>query len=154
MLPVHVKAPQYFAERSYKNPTDITDGPLQYAYNMKGTPLFGWLQQNPVIGKRFGNMMTAWLIDRPMWIDPGFYPVQERLIQGMKKDQPDTVFLVDMGGGQGHDLERFKAKLPNVAGRLILQDLPEVIDRAKANLSPGIEATVHDFNTTQPVRGK
>lgn len=37
----------------------------------------------------------------------GYYAVQERLVEGSKQDI-DSVFLVDLGGGRGHDLERLK----------------------------------------------
>jgi hypothetical protein len=149
ILPVHVKAPQYFAERGYKSVTDGLDTPLQYTYNMKGTSLFGWFEQRPEIGEQFANMMTAWSFGRPQWMDPHFYPITERLIDGAKTEN-DAIFLVDVGGGKGHDLESLKSKFPSLPGRLILQDVPEIINLT--NLSQGLEATIHDFNTPQPVQ--
>jgi hypothetical protein len=96
-------------------------------------------------------MMVAWSVGRPRWMDEGYYPVQERLIADSKQDD-GAVFLVDVGGGRGHDLEGLKQAHPNIKGRLILQDKPEVISLAE--LSPGLEKMQHDFNTPQPIKGK
>lgn len=81
-------------------------------------------------------------------MDEGFYPIVERL-EGVPKEQ---VLLVDVGGGMGHDLRQFKDRFPHISGRLILQDTESVIAQLKQS-SSGIEATVHDFFTPQPVKG-
>lgn len=57
-------------------------------------------------------------------MDEGLYPLEERL--GYDKEKYGT-FLVDVGGGLGHDLEELKLKHPGLRGRLVLQDKPEVI---------------------------
>lgn len=84
-------------------------------------------------------------------MDVGFYPVQDNLIQGARTGT-DEVFLVDVGGNKGHDLEEFKTKWPEVPGRLILQDQPHVLAEIKS-LNPAIEVTPHDFFKEQPVKG-
>lgn len=85
-------------------------------------------------------------------MDQGFYPVEERLGHDMRHDDNDAVFLVDIGGGLGHDLEELKAKHPDIRGRLLLQDQPEVIAQI-SKTADGIELTAHDFFTPQPVKG-
>jgi hypothetical protein len=65
---------------------------------------------------------------------------------------PSKPLLVDIGGGLGHDLAAFHARFPSLSGRLILQDLPAVINDIE-ELSPSIERTVYDFFTPQPVKG-
>jgi hypothetical protein len=102
------------------------------------------------MGRRFGSMMTAWSVGRPRYMDEGYYPIQERLIEGSKQDD-DAVFLIDIAGGRGHDLEGLKQAHPNIRGKLILQDRPEVISLVE--LSPGLEKMTHDFNTPQPIKG-
>lgn len=97
--------------------------------------------------------MSGYRQGKRSWMDPGFYPVNERLDNGSKKDSPDSVFLVDVGGGLGHDLEELKAKHANVSGSLVLQDQPDVIAQI-GKASPGIELTVHDFFTPQPIKGE
>lgn len=88
---------------------------------------------------------------RVRWMDEGFYPVQRQLIDGTGIANQD-VLLVDMGGSFGHDLAEFCRKWPNVPGRLVLQDLPEVVSFVNG-LHPSIEVMSHDFFTYQPVQG-
>jgi hypothetical protein len=45
-----------------------------------------------------------------------------------------------------------RRKYPNAPGRLVLQDLPVVIN-AIQQLDPKIERMTHDFYTEQPVKG-
>lgn len=66
-----------------------------------------------------------------------------------KKSEP---LLVDVGGEIGHDLIAFKQKFPSLPGKLIVQDIPVVIE-AVQDLPSGIEAMKHDFLTPQPVKG-
>ena len=95
--------------------------------------------------------MAGYRAGKASWTQEGFYPVSERLGAGLKKEA-DTVLLVDVGGGMGHDLEDLKTRFPDLKGRLLLQERPEVI-RQIASLSTGIEVIEHDFFTTQPVKG-
>ena len=91
---------------------------------------------------------------RPRWMDPNFYPVNENLINGAKVVD-DAVFLVDIGGGKGHDLQELSRKHPNLPGKLILQDLKGVVEETKASgLDKEIMTMEHDFFTAQPIIGK
>ena len=64
---------------------------------------------------------------------------------------------MDLGGGSGHDLKRFASRfLPNSQEpRLILQDLPEVIEQAQnSGLLPSVvKAVPIDFTKESPVPG-
>lgn len=86
------------------------------------------------------------------WMDQDVYPVQEKLVAGADTS-PDVVFLVDVGGSTGHDIAEFNAKHPDVPGRLVLQDLPKVIEVVQ-ELHPRVEAMAYDFFTEQPVKGQ
>lgn len=77
--------------------------------------------------------------------------MQERLIDGADSS-PDAPFLVDIGGNVGHDLKRFQSRYPNVSRKLILQDLPMMIDQIK-DLDPAIIRMGYDFHDEQPVKG-
>ena len=148
-----IKAPEYFSQHNWQNPHDIRDSVFQHAYNAKGQTYFEWGSVNgtPPVAFQFGQMLTAWSLGRRHWMDEGYYPVHDRLITGAKSD-PSAAFLVDVGGNNGHDLQQFREKIPDIPGRLILQDLVGVIDGVKG--AEGIfEPTVHDFFTPQPVKG-
>ena len=86
-------------------------------------------------------------------MDPNFYPVEENLVKGAKTEDK-SVFLVDIGGGKGHDLQELYQKHPKLPGKLVLQDIKAVIEEAEASgLDEKIVPTEHDFFTKQPVIG-
>lgn len=148
--PAHQKMPEYFEQRGFKNPDSGVDGPFQYAFNCKGSHYFEYFQKfDPEMGRRFASMMQVWSEGRPRWFQDDYYPVKERLIQGA---EDGDVFLVDIGGGTGHDVEglrqAFQAELP---GTLVLQDRPEIIEIAQ--IGPGVDKMSHDFMIEQPVKG-
>lgn len=63
--------------------------------------------------------------------------------------------VVDVGGNVGYDLQDFQKRFPEYKDRrLVLQDLPENITKAKESLAgTGIECMEYDFFTPQPVKG-
>lgn len=142
--------PEFLKKNNYRNLTSVTDTAFQFGHGLE-LSFFGQLQQEPDTAKEFSNHMSVYAQGRMRWMDPGLYPVQEPLVDGASVGEQD-VLLVDMGGSIGHDLSAFRRKWPNVPGRLVLQDLPEVVCSAK-DLDPSIEVTAHDFFTEQPVKG-
>lgn len=95
--------------------------------------------------------MRGYRQGRLPWMAPGFFPVKERLIDGLDTSK-DPVLLVDIGGSVGHDLEEFTKYHGDAPGKLILQDLPAVITEIK-DLNPRITPMEYDFHTEQPVKG-
>ncbi|OQE29095.1 hypothetical protein PENFLA_c004G01297 [Penicillium flavigenum] len=142
--------PAFLKKNNYQNPTSPTDTAFQMGYETD-MGFFGHVQQEPLTAKQFNNHMSVYAQGRVRWMDPGFYPVQEQLIDGVTIGE-DNVLLVDVGGSFGHDLSDFRRKWPGLPGRLVLQDLPEVVASVK-DLHPSIEVTSHDFFTEQPVSG-
>ncbi|MCJ1311746.1 hypothetical protein MMC25_005419 [Agyrium rufum] len=127
-IPILAQLPEYFEKYGFKNPDDAFNGPFQYA-----------IAFNVVMGISRMNRGEEWF---------EFYLVQEKLqVQAASKP-----LLVDVGGGLGHDLVALRKNHPSLHGKLIVQDLPVVINEAK-DLPQGIEAMAHNFFTTQPVKG-
>lgn len=93
----------------------------------------------------FNTCMTGWGGHRMGWLD--FYPTEQLIDK-----KTDTPILVDVGGNVGHDLEKFLAKHPGTASRLVLEDLPEVIERATCDKK--IKRVKHNFFDPQPIKGK
>ncbi|TXC00858.1 hypothetical protein FocTR4_00009201 [Fusarium oxysporum f. sp. cubense] len=136
--------PDHFKQANYQHP-GLTDGPYQYAHN-SSLPFFDWLAANPPFVNLFGSFMSVYRAGNTDWWT--FYPVEERLSSGFDTNISD-VFLVDVGGGCGHDLLSFSNSI-KPPGRLILQDLPEVIaDVADKSV---FETQKHDFFTPQQVQ--
>ncbi|KAF7517014.1 hypothetical protein G7054_g13944 [Neopestalotiopsis clavispora] len=72
-IPSWRKLPEWTASTGYQSPKNDTDGPFQYAHNMK-TPFFPWLQAHPPNMTNFSQFMSAYRAGKPSWFDPGFYP--------------------------------------------------------------------------------
>ena len=98
----------------------------------------------------FNTYMTGNHDTRPSWID--WYPVEERLLKDAKADNA-AVLMVDIAGGRGHYLAAFKDKFPHARGRMILQEVPNVI-RDVQGLDSSIERMEHDMFEPQPVKGR
>ncbi|KAK2809734.1 hypothetical protein FQN50_003579 [Emmonsiellopsis sp. PD_5] len=139
------KLPTYFEEKGYKNPGDAYDGPFQYALHTDNG-CFDWLATQPRLQKSFNICMG---VTRTMtgerWFE--YLPIKSKL-SGKPESEP---LVVDVGGGIGHDLIALQKEVPSLTGRLIVQDIPAVIDDIK-NLPMGVEAMRHDFFQPQPVK--
>jgi hypothetical protein len=69
--------------------------------------------------------------------------------------EPERPFIVDVGGGKGQAMLAIETECPKFfGGKVILEDLPIIIDSLKSEDLPGIEPTVHDIFTLQPVKSK
>ena len=106
--------------------------------------------KRPELMTHFNNFMIGQQGNRGDWFDR--LDVEDLIFKGAQKDG-DGTFLIDIGGGGGHDINAFAKRFKTVPGKLVLQDLPEVVLEAKG-LDPRIEKMEYDFFTEQPVRGK
>lgn len=154
-IPSIYSLPAWLKQNGYRSPTEGRNCPFNIGFRTD-YHFFEFLNGKnpgyPDLGTQFNNLMSAYHQGRPSWMDSGFYPVQESLIDGAKTGEGE-VFIVDVGGNKGHDLEEFKSKWPNAPGRLILQDQSHVLEEVES-LDSTIEPMVHDFFTEQPVKGK
>lgn len=64
----------------------------------------------------------------------------------------DEVAIVDIAGGQGHIMMDVLERSPNIKGRIIVQDLPAVLDAVAGSPPKGIEFMAYNMFTPQPVR--
>jgi hypothetical protein len=71
------------------------------------------------------------------------------------EQEPERPFFVDVAGGRGQALLKLQEEIPGAyGGKLILQDLPIVIDTLKPEDIPNIEAMGYDIFTPQPVKSE
>ncbi|CAG7969508.1 unnamed protein product [Penicillium olsonii] len=145
-LPIIQKTPEFFEKSGYQNPGDPNDGPFQHAYNTTGT-CWDWLAEHPDALDRFNTFMEGSRDERAHWAD--WFPVEAQLLNGSLADRP---LLVDVGGNRGHELTGFKEKFPVGAGKLVLEDLPSVIEDIQS-LDGDIQRVKHNFFDPQPVKG-
>ncbi|PSN62806.1 S-adenosyl-L-methionine-dependent methyltransferase [Corynespora cassiicola Philippines] len=144
--------PDYLQSIGFQNPQNPKDGAFQYANHCEGA--FEWLKKRPKVFQAFHGYVHAVTAHRPSWHQ--MYPVHDYLVDSINSDG-DSSALVDIGGGTGQTLQDFQASFPEFTGRLILQELPEVIEAAAAmGVDKGesrIELQVHDFFQPQVVKG-
>ena len=141
--------PQYFKAHGYICPTDSSNCPFQWVFGTNRT-YFEMIHESPDAIKAFNDFMKEIRSTRRFWAD--WFPVKKELISGFS-GEPEDVLLVDVGGGNGHDLESFLALFAQAKGHLVLQDLPGTIDNL-TGLNEGVRAMAHDFFTPQPIKGK
>jgi hypothetical protein len=155
VLPGISKLPEYLQSIDFRNPGDRADDKTLFSYtNNTDLNFFQWLQQRPEQHTAFNASMAASVALERAHSPHGFadlWPFEAEI--GASITSPEDVAIVDIGGGYGHVLEDVKRHVPGLKGRMVLQDLPETIDKAK--LSDGIEAMAYDFFADQqPVAGK
>ncbi|KAK8069583.1 hypothetical protein PG994_006199 [Apiospora phragmitis] len=145
------KLPEYLRNTKFQNPEIALDGPFQYANEQK--PAFAWLTEHPEVFEAFHNYIHTLRQHRPSWTD--MYPPQSRLVEGLKPHGDASAF-VDVGSSIGQILQDSRTAVPQCTGRLVLQELPEVITAATekcVGADGRIELQAHDFFTPQPVKG-
>ncbi|KAI4224907.1 MAG: hypothetical protein L6R36_004307 [Xanthoria steineri] len=151
--PAAAKLPEYMRSQQYQNPTESTNSAFVYA---TGSEFWDHLNKTPIHSETFNDFMATRRQGRPSWYD--IYPVDGELLSFSSNAETNPgegrdVLLVDVGGNRGHDLVKLKTKYPKLGGRLILQDLPDVVAHAFLDSDDmAIEAMPHDFFQPQPIR--
>ena len=143
-MPTAAKLPDYLRTNVYQNPHDNNNTAFAHAF---GSEFWTWLKQHPEHAATFNGFMASRREGKPRWFD--IYPVEQEL---SGPEGEDAVMLVDIGGNQGHDLINLKTKHPDLQGRLVLQDLPDVVAKANFN-DTSIAAMGHNFFDPQPIKG-
>ncbi|KAJ5646522.1 S-adenosyl-L-methionine-dependent methyltransferase [Penicillium lividum] len=145
--PVVQAMPDFFKGKKYQDITSNTDTPFQKAFNTD-LACFDWLVQHP---KHFGSLqkiMTA--LEGAEWtVGFDLIKTEAERISSLAPEPSERPFLVDVGGGHGHQCVQLGKVFPNLLGRLVLQDLPEAVNR----LPPidGVRAEVYDFFQKQTI---
>ncbi|KAI9044585.1 sterigmatocystin 8-O-methyltransferase precursor [Aspergillus affinis] len=142
-------APGFFRRNNNQYPGSAVDTPFQAGLNTD-LSYFDWLCQNPEVAKDFQQWMTLKQQATPNWID--WYDLQGSILKDFRSEPADNILLVDIGGGEGHYLHALNDKYPDLPGRLVLQDLPQVISSIRGP-PKRTELMPHDFFTAQPVKG-
>jgi hypothetical protein len=132
--------PRFLEKTGFKH-VEGPPGPFQDCNNTDDL-MFPYLIKYPDMMSNFDAFMSGSLEMRQDWFQK--FDAQDIVLDGAKTDDPEAVLLLDIGGGEGHD--------PNAPGKLVLQDLPPVIDNIK-QLDASIVRQKHDMFEEQPVKG-
>ncbi|CZR66309.1 uncharacterized protein PAC_16210 [Phialocephala subalpina] len=148
------KLPEYLAATSYTNPGSIpgTATPFQYGNN---TPLgfYQALAKDSKARAGFDDQMKRHVLMERAKSQTGFASMYDfRGEIGALITSSEEVALVDVGGSQGHVLEDVRKHLPDLKGRLILEELPETLESVQ--VPEGVEAVPYNFlESVQPIKG-
>ena len=146
MGPIFQELPDYLAETDYNNITDNAKTVIQKAYHMD-LPGFIWFPSQP---KRFAYFQQVMTVQREGALDwLSVFPVEREI--GAWSAEPNKALLIDIGGGFGHQCLAFKARYPNLPGRIILQDIPQTLEHVQPMAS--VEKMVHNFFEPQAIKG-
>ena len=145
-MPCYQSLPSYLKDTNYQNPLDATNSAFHRAHNTD-LSVPEWFLNHPANHNSVFQWMTGQRVGQRIWLD--VFPFESELF--FRLSQPTTPVFVDVGGATGHQCAALVSKFPQLKGRVILQDLPEVLQRAVP--IEGVELMPHDFWTPQPVKG-
>ncbi|KAK4871037.1 hypothetical protein LT330_000274 [Penicillium expansum] len=146
-MPTLAKVPEFLRRQEHRNPEGATTGPLQFAEKIDES-IWTWLPQNPEKLDSCNTFMEGDCGARPSWLE--WFPVEERLLCDTHPDA--ETLMVDVAGGRGHDLAAFATRYPDVPGRLILEDLPHVLEESTID-AERIEKQPFALFKPQPIHG-
>jgi hypothetical protein len=140
--------PEYFEANRYQNPTDALDAPFTFAHDCKGRTFFEHIVQpgNEKLAAAFNATMEMQKSkDEALFMNT--YPAAKRL--RLDESEKERVLFVDVGGGTGHQVRKFVTQYPSLHGKLVLEDLPQVVEKA-FDVPASIIKVAHDFFEPQP----
>lgn len=140
--------PRYLEKTGFKH-VDGAPGPFQ-DYIGTDELMFPHLLKNSDMMTNFNHFMAGSLAMRADWFQK--FDAESIILAGADITDPEATLLVDVAGGEGHDVEAFCKAFPDAPGKLVLQDLPPVIANIK-KLDDRIIRQAHDIFSEQPVRG-
>jgi demethylsterigmatocystin 6-O-methyltransferase len=107
---------------------------------------YDWIETRPIQAKAFAGFMQAQFSSLPSWLS-----VLDFDSEISKDAEPSTFVFVDVGGGTGQQCQALCDKFPNMEGKVVLQDRPEVLK--KAITGSCVDRMPYDYLTQQPVKG-
>jgi demethylsterigmatocystin 6-O-methyltransferase len=123
----------------------VVHSPFQIAHQTD-LPAFVWAGTRPDLVADFNLWMSTLHQEAKTWLD--VYDFGKHCA-GF---DPQGVVFVDVGGGIGQKCALLKKKIPDLPGRVVLQDMAHAIPHAIP--TPEVENTIIDMWDGQPVKGK
>ncbi|KAI9810258.1 MAG: hypothetical protein M1827_006392 [Pycnora praestabilis] len=146
------KIPDYLASINYRNPGDFENDLSLFSFaNQTKLGHWEWLQAHPDLLKVFNERMalTIEVESKESQLDTN--PLNVVMKEVARDASPQDVVLVDVGGGHGQVLSHIRTALPDLKGRMVLEDLEETLMGHARQTD--VEVVLYDFFTPQPVIG-
>jgi hypothetical protein len=143
-----VKLPEYLKSHTPTDLYDLKKSPFSYALGKEGLTYYEVLNEDEGQRKIWNNTMQQMEKNMPIL---GMFPFAT--LKEQVEKEPERPFIVDIGSGKGQAMLAIETECPKFFGaKVILQDLPIVINSLKPEDIPGITPTIHDIFTPQPVK--
>lgn len=148
MLPGGLNAyPGYFQQDGFQNPPSSKNAPITYAERKKDMTIFDILEQDPTRLEYFHTSM-AMVNAMSSGEAAKTYPFDKL------EPNSDGIVYVDVGGGKGQTVKLVKEVYPQLKGKVVVEDLPEVV--SEGLMLPESEMIARPYNflkEEQPVKG-
>jgi hypothetical protein len=145
-----VDLPEYFKTHKPEDLFDIKKSPFAYSRGKEGMTYYEVIAEDIEQREVWNVAMPSMEKNMP---SSGMFPWGT--LEGAVQQEPERPFIVDVGGGRGRALLKIQEEHPGTfGGKLILQDLPIVINSLKPEDIPNIELMVYDVFTPQPIKSK
>jgi hypothetical protein len=142
--------PDYFKTHTAQDLYDLKKSPFCFSIGKEGKTYYEAIDEEPEHRKIWNACLQV--IEKNMPIS-GMFPWES--IKEQVEKEPERPFFVDVAGGRGQALLKLQEEIPGAfGGKLILQDLPIVIDTLTPEELPNIEAMAYDIFTPQPVKSE
>ncbi|PKS05509.1 hypothetical protein jhhlp_008887, partial [Lomentospora prolificans] len=140
--------PDYVKSHAPEDLYDIKKSPFAFAAGHEGKTYYQVLDIDPEQRNWWNHTLQNMESNFPI-LDMFPFPSLKEQVEA----DPERPFIVDVGGGRGQALRAIKDHCGGSFGaKLILQDLPIVLDTLKPEDIPDIEAMPYDIFTPQPVK--
>lgn len=143
-----IAVPEYAKFHKPEELYDIKKSPFAFVAGHEGKTYYEVLDMDPKERALWNMTLQNMAKNFPVL---GMFPFRD--LEGRVKKELERPFIVDIGGGRGQALLKIREDCGGAfGGKLILQDLPVVIDTLKWEEIPGIAPMAYDIFTEQPVK--
>ena len=140
--------PAYFKAHKAEDVYDLKKSPFAFAVGKEGLTYYEVLNEDVEQRNIWNKALQMSEKNMPV---TGMFPFAS--MKEAVEREPERAFIVDIAGGNGQSLLAIQEECPaGFGGKMILQDLPIVINSLKPEEIPNIEPTVYDIFTPQPVK--
>ena len=142
---LYLQLPGFLRAASYRPSCDPRNGLFQNHKGCRNT-VFEYHEklENDAEATVFNNFVASYSGNDIPWTT--LYNTEAILA-----DYAGGPMLVDIGGGQGKDIDSFRLAHPGHEEQLFLQDMPSVLEQATCDAK--VRRVAHNFFKPQPIRG-
>lgn len=144
------KVSDYLKTHSSEEAQDVTKSPYCWAQGKEGMTYYEAIEEDPVVSDTWHKAMIMVETTQPI---SGMFPFNS--MEAAVKAEPQRAFVVDIGGGRGNALVSIMKECGgNYGAKMILQDMPEVLEGKDPVRIDRVENMPHSFYDEQPVKSK